>query len=258
MKQTVADAAFGAQGQTLAEAAGLIAALMQDPGLRDPALRWLVQPADAFSGDAVAARRTPSGRLLAMLADATGHGLAAAGNLLPALRMFYAQAQQDQPVGAVAREINRCLQSAGRTGRFVAAVVVEIEADGQRAAVWNGGMPAGLWLHEQGEMAAALHPQHPPLGILPDAQFDSTSARLDAGAGGHLLFFSDGLLEAVGRAGEAFGVQRVRTHALAGGAAEAPGRVHSAVRAHLGGARAVDDISMLMIDLGMIDPGRAP
>src|SRR5512147_2263565 len=110
----------GEEVEELERAAALIAGMMQHPGLRDPALVWAVQPSHGFSGDAVAARRMASGRLLAMLADATGHGLAAAGSLLPALKVFYAEADQDRPAGEVARQINRRLQSAGQTGRFVA------------------------------------------------------------------------------------------------------------------------------------------
>ena len=245
------DTVFGRELEELERAADLITAMMEDPGLRDPALAWAVQPLEGFSGDAVAARRTPSGRLLTMLADATGHGLAAAGSLLPVLRVFYAQAQLDQPASALVREINGCLEGAARTGRFVAAVVVEIDADGRRGAVWNGGMPPGLWLRDQGEIATeALRPRHPPLGVLADTQFDPTCTSLDAGAGGHLLFCSDGLLEAAGPAGEAFGVERLRENALAVRAADATVRVQAAVHAHLGGVRAADDISLLLIDLG--------
>jgi serine phosphatase RsbU (regulator of sigma subunit) len=240
----------GEEVEQLERAAALIAGMLQHPGLRDPALAWAVQPSHGFSGDAVAARRTASGRLLAMLADATGHGLAAAGSLLPALQVFYAEADNDRPPGALAREINRRLQSAGRTGRFIAAVIVDIDPDGKRAAVWNGGMPAGLWLCGQSEAPTdALRSLHLPLGILVDAQFDATCTSLNTGAGGHLMFFSDGLIEAAGPAGEAFGVPRLRRHLLEGSAVHAVERVQAAVREHLGDARATDDISLLLIGL---------
>ena len=240
----------GEEADDLERAAALIAGTMQHAGLRDPALVWAVQPSDRFSGDAVAACRTPSGRLLAMLADATGHGLAAARSLLPALQAFYTEAQLDRPAGGVAREINRSLQSAARTGRFIAAVVIDVDPDGRRVAVWNGGMPAGLWLLNQREIATeALRSQHLPLGILADAQFDATCASLETGAGGHLVFLSDGLIEAARPAGEAFGVLRLRRHLLAARAADAVGRVQAAVREHLGGSNAADDISLLMINL---------
>ena len=63
------------------------------------------------------------------------------------------------------------------------------------------------------------------------------------------MFFSDGLIEAAGPAGEAFGVLRLRRHLLEGSAVDAVERVQAAVREHLGAARATDDISLLMIGL---------
>ena len=44
--------------------------------LRDGAVQYAVMPARNFSGDVVAVARSPQGALYAMLADATGHGLA--------------------------------------------------------------------------------------------------------------------------------------------------------------------------------------
>ena len=127
-------------------------------------------------------------------------------------------------------------------------MIVDIDPDGRRVAVWNGGMPGGLWLREQSEVPTdALRSRHLPLGILADAEFDATCTSLDTGAGGHLMFFSDGLIEAAGPAGEAFGVPRLRRHVLAGSAAEVVGRVQAAVREHLGGSDARDDISLLLI-----------
>ena len=46
--------------------------------LRDSAVEYAVMPARNFSGDVVAVARSSGGALYAMLADATGHGLAAA------------------------------------------------------------------------------------------------------------------------------------------------------------------------------------
>lgn len=57
--------------------------------LHDKAVQYAVMPARNFSGDVVAVARAPDGALYAMLADATGHGLAAAVSVLPALGAFY-------------------------------------------------------------------------------------------------------------------------------------------------------------------------
>lgn len=107
-------AACGREAAELELASALTAGLQQQPALRDPALAWAVLPAHGLSGDAVAARRTSSGRLVALLADATGHGLAAAASLLHALQVFHAMAEEELGAGAVAREIN--LHLGGRVG----------------------------------------------------------------------------------------------------------------------------------------------
>ena len=46
--------------------------------LRDPRVHYTVMPAENFSGDLVVVACSPQGRLYALLADATGHGLSAA------------------------------------------------------------------------------------------------------------------------------------------------------------------------------------
>jgi hypothetical protein len=234
----------------LERGAALMASILQrHDGLRDPALTWAVLPSHRFSGDAVAAARTPSGRLLAMLADATGHGLQAAISVLPLLQVFYAMARRDLPLPELTAEMNRRLRAFAPAGVFLAAVAVAFDPAAGRVEVWNGGMPGGLWLHAGGEtQAPALASRHLPLGILDDGRFDAECAVLDARCG-RLVFFSDGLLEAGAPGGEPFGAARVRRQLL--DPTPDPGfqRLLDAVRGHLQGAPAHDDISLMMIAL---------
>lgn len=130
-------------------------------------------------------------------------------------------------------------------------MIIELDPDGRRVAVWNGGIPSGLWVCEQGEIPTdALRSRHLPLGILADAEFDATCSILDTDVPGHLLFCSDGLLEATDPAGEAFGVPRLRQQVLTATPTEVVRRVLAAVRAHLGDTDARDDISLLLIAFG--------
>jgi serine phosphatase RsbU (regulator of sigma subunit) len=118
-----------------------------------------------------------------------------------------------------------------------------------RVEVWNGGIPGGLWLCADGDtQPAALASRHLPLGILDDIRFDGGCATLEARRG-RLAFFSDGLIEAGAPDGEPFGAARLRQHLL--DATPDPGfqRLLDAVRAHLRGAPAHDDISLMTIAL---------
>jgi CheY-like chemotaxis protein len=220
-------------------------------GLRDPALSWVVRASNRFSGDVVAAARTPSGSLVAMLADATGHGLPAAISLLPMLQVFYGMARKDLHVGDVASEMNRRLKEYAPVGIYLAAALVAVHPHTGQVEVWNGGMPAGLWLRG-GEVDAprALASQHLPLGILDDAEFDASCVTTELRLGGRLVFFSDGVTEASSPQGEPFGVARLRAQLQGGDPEHAVARALGAVEAHLDGRPAHDDISMLIIALG--------
>jgi len=234
---------------------GMAIALMESmvqrqKGLQDPALAWAVQPSSRFSGDLVAAARTPSQRLVAMLADATGHGLPAAISLLPMVQVFYGMLRKDLGVGEVAGEMNRRLKEYAPAGVYMAAVLVAFDPVRKQVEVWNGGIPSGLWICGGREvMTDALAPRHVPLGILPDGQFDASCTLLDVRQGGHLVFVSDGLIEAVDALGTAFGIERLRTQLLARSSCDAIPQTLGAVRAHLGDSPAHDDISMMVLDL---------
>jgi len=238
-----------AEAETAMAIALMESMVQRQQGLQDPALSWAVQPSSRFSGDLVAAARTPSRRLVAMLADATGHGLPAAISLLPMVQVFYGMLRKDLSVGDVASEMNRRLKEYAPAGVYMAAVLIAFDPVRKEVEVWNGGIPAGIWVSEGREMLTdALAPRHLPLGILPDAQFDASCTMLEAKAGGHLVFVSDGLLEAADALGTAFGMERLRTQLLRH-PVRTIAQTLASVRAHLGESPAHDDISILMVEL---------
>jgi CheY-like chemotaxis protein len=235
----------------IALAAAMIDGISQrQEGLRDPALTWVVHPSRRFSGDVVAAARTPSGSLIAMLADATGHGLPAAISLLPMLQVFYGMARKDLRVPEVATELNRRLKEYAPVGVYLAAALVGVHPGEQQVEIWNGGIPGGLWLHDgMVEAPDDLASRHLPLGILAQPQFDSTCVLADIRLGGHILFFSDGVIDATDASGEPFGPARLRARLAAAPADAAFAGALQAVEDHLAGRAAHDDISLMMLAL---------
>lgn len=231
-------------------ATSLISSITQKGTLQDPRMSWVVLPSTRFSGDTVAALRTDSGRLVAMLADATGHGLPAAISLLPALQVFYGMARKDLDLTTIAREMNRRIREQMPTGLYLAAVLLDVDLAQGRAEVWNGGMPTGLWIRGGGAPESdALASRNLPLGILDDASFESTTGVLDCTEGGYLAFYSDGLIEAQNAAGEPFGTVRLLNE-LAGRPREAALRATLAkLASHLQGRTAHDDVSVLLVSL---------
>jgi len=224
--------------------------LMQRPGLADPSLHYWMNPATNFSGDIVAAARANDGRFYVLLADATGHGLAAAISVLPVMTLFYDIVEFGLPLGRVIAKINSQLRNALPVGRFVACVCVCIDPKRGFSEVWMGGMPSGILLDASGQMVREIKSTHLPLGI---DDFDWRKSAAEALAvpesGGQLVLFSDGLIEAQNAAGEDFGMERLCA-ALAG----VPGEnrlnaVKDAVALHLGEQQPHDDVTLMLIDL---------
>lgn len=225
----------------------LIELQLHRPGLKDPLVQYWVAPTTTFSGDLVAAARSPAGGRYALLADATGHGLGAAISALPVLALFYRMTSQGHSLVEILREINQQLRESVPTGRFVALSLVYIEPDGSRGAVWVGGTPAVLLIDAWGREIRRFASTHLPLGIVDTAALDVSVESFEWQADEEILLFSDGLIDAENAEGEPFGFAGL----CATLAHTRPGsRKAALVRAlgeHLSTHPARDDVSFLLL-----------
>lgn len=231
-------------------ARNLIQHMIKRDGLRDAALEWYVLPSAKFSGDIVASIRREDDKLYVLFADASGHGLAAAISGLPALQVFYAMSAKGVRVGEIGREMNQKLKEYLPMGRYLAALLLSVDFSKREVEIWNGGMPAGLMLAEGGALATdALNPRHLPLGVAPHDLFDPGSVTFTWEQPTRLLFFSDGLIEAVDPAGEVFGQNRLMNVASRHSGPGLIARILNALRMHMKGTAPHDDVSVLSITL---------
>lgn len=237
---------YDRQEQENALAHAILRRQVDRPELSDRAIHQWMLPAANFSGDVIAAARARDGRLYAMLADATGHGLAAAISVLPALAVFYAMAPRGLGLSEMAAELDRKVADSVPKGRFVAASLLCIDPAAGQAQVWVAGMTDVCLLGPDGAMVGRYPSRHLPLGI----------GELEVGPpevvpvapGQQFALYSDGLIEAEDEAGRPFGAQRLET-ALAG--TPAGGRlaaVQGALHAHLAASVPHDDVSLLLVD----------
>jgi CheY-like chemotaxis protein len=231
-------------------AAEILDQLMRRPGLADPRLHYWMNPATNFSGDIVAAARAADGRFYVLLADATGHGLAAAISVLPVLTLFYDVVEFGLPLGRVIAKINSQLRAALPVGRFVACACLCIDQQSGHSEIWVGGMPSGLLLDSAGQMVREIKSLHLPLGI---DDFDWRKATTETLAvpagGGQLVLFSDGLIEARNQAGDDFGMQRLCAALASASASDRLAAVQTAVFEHLGNVPPHDDVTLMLVDL---------
>lgn len=158
-------------------------------------LQYTVIPSGMFSGDIVLAGSTPSGKLHVLLADAIGHGLAAAFSLMPIVPAFDAMTKKGFPLGDILFEINSSLKNVMPVGRFIAATAVSLDRETGDCEVWVGGNP-GVTILSQHSLRT-IPSRHLALGLAAHqdkAEFICESLQLLPGD--RMIFASDGLIEA--------------------------------------------------------------
>lgn len=221
--------------------------LIKQSDLKDDHLQFWLQPAKRFSGDLICARRISSHQIYFMLADSTGHGLAAAVPTVIVNQAFQAMTKKGLAVSIIVREINRLLHSQMPPGRFVALVLGMIDGEQQLVELWNGGLPDVLALDGDGELAHIFHSTHPSTGILDDREFDDACEIWRWQNECELFMYSDGLTDAQGSDNQFFGQNKL----LQTLTSETPGARVAAIQRelalHMADRESQDDISCMAI-----------
>ncbi|WP_114416469.1 PP2C family protein-serine/threonine phosphatase [Marinospirillum perlucidum] len=168
-----------------------------------------IRSSSNFSGDIVLVRRSPSGSIFVLLADATGHGLSATITIMPVISVFDAMVNKGHRMPFILREMNKRLLNDLPDDRFVAATLIELDPMDQELRLWNGAMPQSLLVNAQGEVLQSFQSRHMALGILDDQLFETSAERLPLPQDGYLLSMSDGLLEQVNGEDDSFGEKRL-------------------------------------------------
>lgn len=217
-------------------------------GLRDSRLQYKVIAAENFSGDIVAAARSPQGRFYVLLADATGHGLAAAISVLPVLALFYRMTKLDCPVSEIVFELNHQLKESMPVGRFVAATLACLDEQNRLGEIWVGGTPEALLFDRKGAVARRFVSEYLPLGIQSDEELNTEPVNFTWQEESQLLLYSDGLLEAMDSEGIQFGSTKLSAIAREYPPSERFERIDESLTAHLQDCAAQDDVSLMLVD----------
>lgn len=214
----------------------------------DAVLQWH-SAVGHFSGDVILYGVSPTGRLVLMLGDFTGHGLGAALAAVPASDLFYSLLADDVALPDMVLALNRKLKDILPTGRFCAALLLSIAPGGRAADVWNGGIPGAYGLDAAGGIVHRIASSKLPLGVIGDRGFDAEPVHLTLAQDEQLVFFSDGLNEARNPQGEMLNMEGAEKLFGAGDALQA---LQGGVARHLAGQEADDDISIVAVTPGKL------
>ena len=201
--------------------------------------------ANTIGGDYYDLLPTPDGRIAVVVGDASGHGIAAGLLMAIANASLKTALDLDPDPVAVVQLLNRALFRTGDRRAFMTLFYGVLDPDSGRLDYVCAGHPFPL-LRRAGGTIEELGTGQLPLGMRPELELEAHSVGLEDGD--LLVLFSDGLPETVGRAGAAFGFDRLRTLLAEVGS---PHRVHDrilmAFDQHLGSEDLADDFTLVVM-----------
>jgi len=198
-------------------------------------------------------RADPNGTVALMIADASGHGPAAAVVIAMLNTLLHAYHGQDGSTpGDVLRFANRHLYRKRLEGMFVTAILAAYEPMTRRLHYARAGHNPALLKHAGAGGAVERLDQvgGVPLGVLADVAYETATVQLRGGLS--VVMYTDGIPDARNRDGQAFGVEGIE-RALEGCSGQAACTVQSiqeAVRAHENGLPSIDDQTILTMAVG--------
>jgi sigma-B regulation protein RsbU (phosphoserine phosphatase) len=206
------------------------------------------EPSEAVGGDYYDYFDLGNGRVGLIIADVTGHGLAAAlvmAHLKGAVRVALTA---EAPLPEVAAGLNRTMCGATRANVFITAILGRIDTATGVMEYVNAGHPGPLLLRH-GHVRPEADGLFLPLGIEASERYSVQRIEPDRDLEG-AVFYTDGLIEAADPAGHLLSVAPVE-QALAGLADRRTEAVLSTllslVRQHLGPGKNADDLTLMAV-----------
>lgn len=216
-----------------------------------PELRWGIHyaPLDHLGGDYYDFAKPDPDHLGILIADASGHSIAAAMVAIMCRFAFSTAADRLVRPGDLLAELNEHLQ--GLTDdRFVTAFYGVLDRRTRTLTYANAGHPYPLRYSARTGQVSSLAAQGFLLGIMPGEQYRERTVELEPGD--RLCFYTDGVFEGRNEIGEAFGMDRLRERFLATAREPAEaiaGQLIQAQRNFRGPQPDTDDVTLLAVEV---------
>ncbi|WP_228498875.1 PP2C family protein-serine/threonine phosphatase [Thermogemmata fonticola] len=174
-----------------------------------PELSWGIHyaPLDHLGGDYYDVARPDPNHLGFLIADASGHSIAAMMVAIISRIAFSEVAPTTISPGQVLAAMNERLQNLA-DDRFVTAFYGVLDRSTGQLTFANAGHPSPLHFVAAIGEVKLLRATGFMLGIMPGEQFREKCVQL--GAGDRLVFYTDGLIEARNEIGETYGMERLK------------------------------------------------
>ncbi|MCG3128912.1 MAG: hypothetical protein CHACPFDD_03808 [Phycisphaerae bacterium] len=218
-----------------------------DPSLAGYQIAGWNMPADRTGGDCYDFFSLDDGRLVVLLADATGHGIGAALVIAQCRSIIRAMLSVTDDLRRIAIAVNGILCEDLLDGRFVTAFLGFLDPRRHELTYVSAGQGPVLFV-DGGGAVISRPAEDPPLAVIENLA--GSMARFEFAPGATLLVATDGFFEALNTRSEQFGTQRVIDHLVAARRHEPRDLLdglHRAVVAFSGIEPQADDLTAVLI-----------
>jgi sigma-B regulation protein RsbU (phosphoserine phosphatase) len=205
------------------------------------AVSGLSVPARAVGGDWYDFIPFPDGRWGIVLADVSGKGTAAALLMSATRGMLRSLAEARCSPAEVLTKLNELLVNDFPAGKFVTLVYGVLDPAARSFVFANAGHPLPLFIDDRGERFVDVE-RGLPLGL---SCGDYSETEISLSPGSKLVFYSDGITEAVNPRDEEYGLNRLVEHAIKPGASALS--IVDEVRSYANGSGVADDASVVFV-----------
>jgi phosphoserine phosphatase RsbU/P len=202
-------------------------------------------PARAVGGDWYDFIPFPDGRWGIVLADVSGKGTAAALLMSATRGMLRSLAEACCSPGEVLAKLNQLLVNDFPAGRFVTMVYGVLDPAARTLVFANAGHLQPLLIDDRGEHFIDVD-RGLPLGL---ACGDYSETEVALSPGSKLIFYSDGITEAVNPDDEEYGLCRLVEHAIKPGASALS--IVDEVRSYSNGSGVRDDATVVFVGVNL-------
>ncbi|MCU0699073.1 MAG: SpoIIE family protein phosphatase [Myxococcaceae bacterium] len=210
------------------------------------------QPAQECGGDWWAVREQADGKLLVVVGDVTGHGIASAiltGTARAACDLAHLMTRAKVSPQIVLHLMNHAVHQAGGQKVLMTAVAALIDPVAKTLTLANAGHVFPMLMRDGAPRPMVAH--GPPLGSNASHEFAVETIKLEPGDA--LVWFTDGLTERANETGEQFSEKRLRASCMRGShlaANELRDDIVRSVHTFAGNTQADDDVTLVVARIG--------
>jgi sigma-B regulation protein RsbU (phosphoserine phosphatase) len=209
-------------------------------------------PAREVGGDFFDFFEIGEGRLGLIIGDVTGKSVSGALIMSASRSVFRMLSEEKLTVGEIMMRANRRLKKDIKSGMFVALLYAVLDAEKGGVGLCSAGQTQPVLMSAKTAEVKLVETLGDtfPLGILEDASYEETRLQLEPGD--KVVFYTDGIVEAMNKKEEIYGFERLQEVIKTSKASEAEALMNdiiTSVSNFTGNAPQHDDLTLIIVSV---------